>query len=133
MRSSERAAAVPAARSEGLLVKPVGDETVIYDTESKQAHCPKPLAAVAFDCSDGKATISEIATIARQRLGEIVSDAEDADADQLRFSLPVAFELVLHQLLEAARGVDGTSGTRRGLRPTARRRSEAALNSSRQG
>ena len=61
MRSRVTASAVPAARSDGLLIESVGDETVIYDTRSKEAHCLKPLAAIVFGCSDGRATVGEIA------------------------------------------------------------------------
>ncbi len=70
----------PAARSEGLLIEPVGDETVIYDTRSKEAHCLKPLAAIVFDCSDGRTTAGEIARTAEQHLGNGVSEADVADA-----------------------------------------------------
>src|SRR5436309_4832537 len=80
MRAGKTASAVPAARSEGLLIEPVGSETVIYDTHSKQAHCLKPLAAIVFDRSDGRATVGEIATVAADRLGEAVSETEVADA-----------------------------------------------------
>ena len=61
MRTRVTASVVPAARSDGLLIEPVGDETVIYDTRSKEAHCLKPLAAIVFERSDGHATVGEIA------------------------------------------------------------------------
>jgi hypothetical protein len=80
MRSWDRATAVPAARSEGFLIETVGDETVVYDTESKQAHCLKPLAALVFDSSDGHASVGEIARIAEERLGDPVSEADVANA-----------------------------------------------------
>src|SRR4051812_1574608 len=80
MRSKDRATVVPAARSDGLLIEPVGDETVIYDTDSKQAHCLKPLAAIAFGCCDGHATIGEITSAAQRRLGHDVSKSAVADA-----------------------------------------------------
>src|SRR3954454_16499864 len=75
-----RTAAVPAAQSDGVLVQPLGDETVIYDRESKEAHCLKPLAAVVFDCCDGHATVADIASMSTQRLGEAITDADVADA-----------------------------------------------------
>jgi hypothetical protein len=80
MRSWETATAVPAARSDGLLIEPVGDEIVVYDTQSKQAHCLKPLAAIVFECSDGRATVRDMAKVAEDRLGQGVSEAEVADA-----------------------------------------------------
>ena len=76
----ETLTAVPAARSDGLLIEPVGDETVIYDTDSRRTHCLRPLAAVVFDCSDGETTIGEISAIAAERLGDSVSEPEVADA-----------------------------------------------------
>ena len=80
MRPLNTATAVPAARSEGLLIEHVGDETVIYDMVSKHAHCLKPLAALVFDCSDGRTTAGEIARTAEQRLGFGVTEADVADA-----------------------------------------------------
>src|SRR3954451_5352160 len=80
MRSNKTASTVPAARSDGLLVQTLGDETVIYDAESKQAHCLKPLAAIVFDCSNGQATVGDIARVAEERLGHDVVDADVADA-----------------------------------------------------
>src|SRR3954454_10889791 len=80
MRFKEMTIAVPAARTDGLLIEPAGDETVIYDTDSKQAHCLKPLAAIVFGCCDGRATIREIASAAQRRLGHDVSGSDVADA-----------------------------------------------------
>src|SRR3954471_24465169 len=80
LRSKVTAKAVPAARSDGLLTESIGDETVIYDTDSKQAHCLRPLAAIVFSGCDGRATVADIANIARQRLGGAVSDKDVADA-----------------------------------------------------
>ena len=47
---------------------------------SKHAHCLKPLAALVFDCSDGRTTAGEIARTAEQRLGFGVTEADVADA-----------------------------------------------------
>src|SRR3954451_22442478 len=80
MRSKDMANPVPAARSDGLVIEPVGDETVIYDVDSKQAHCLKPLAAIVFDGCDGSATVGEIASAARRRLGDDVGTADVVDA-----------------------------------------------------
>src|SRR3954466_6218817 len=80
MRSKVTAKAVPAARSDGLLIEPIGDETVIYDTDSKQAHCLRPLAAIVFSSCDGQLTVADLAHTARQRLGDPVSDSAVADA-----------------------------------------------------
>jgi hypothetical protein len=65
----------PVARDEGLLVEQVGDETVVFDSESKEAHCLSALAAVVFAHCDGRTTVDELAGLASERLGEPV-DAE---------------------------------------------------------
>lgn len=70
----------PIARATGLLVETVGDETVVYDLESKEAHCLKSLAAVVFAHADGRNTAAEIAELAEYRLGRTVSEAEVAEA-----------------------------------------------------
>lgn len=67
---------VPTPRSEGLLVEYAGDETVVYDVESKEAHCLNPLASVVFANSDGQRTVAEMADFAEQRLGHAVSEAQ---------------------------------------------------------
>ena len=64
----------PLARSEGLLVEKVGDETVIYDAVSKDAHCLKPLAAFVLEHCDGETRTAEIAALAEERLGEPMSE-----------------------------------------------------------
>jgi hypothetical protein len=70
----------PVARDQGLLIETVADETVIYDLETKQAHCLKALAAAAFAYADGKNTTAEIAELASYRLGHAVTETEVADA-----------------------------------------------------
>jgi hypothetical protein len=80
MRSRKTSITFPAARAEGLLVERVGDETVVYDVESKEAHCLKALASVVFEHADGKTSAEDIAAVAGQRLGEPVGFAEIQDA-----------------------------------------------------
>jgi hypothetical protein len=71
---------VPPARSEDLLVELVGEETVIYDLTSKEAHCLKPLAGLVFAAADGRATHDELAERATKELGHPVSGAEVGEA-----------------------------------------------------
>ena len=72
--------AKPLARSQGLLLEHVGDETVVYDTDSKEAHSLSPLAAVVFDRCDGHSSVDELANAASERLGEAVDSARVLDA-----------------------------------------------------
>ena len=74
----------PLARSEGLLVEHVGDETVVLDTESKQAHCLSPLAAAVFAGADGATPVEDLAALAGSALDEPVSvEQVEAALDQL--------------------------------------------------
>lgn len=70
----------PLARSEGLLIEHVADETVAYDTESKAAHCLSPLAATLFQHCDGRRSIDQLAIATSERLGEPVDSARVLDA-----------------------------------------------------
>jgi hypothetical protein len=76
----QTAIARPVARTEGLLVESVGEETVIYDLNTKEAHCLKSLAAAVFSYANGSNTTEDIAELAAYRLGTPVSAADVADA-----------------------------------------------------
>lgn len=80
MRSVRNSGVIPAARTAGLLVERVGDETVIYDTETKQAHCLKPLAAFVFEAADGSSDAARVAALATERLGERIDSTQVLDA-----------------------------------------------------
>ena len=71
---------LPVARDEGLLVEHVGDETVVFDADTKEAHCLSALAAVVFSNSDGRTSVEELAAIASERLGEQVESERVMDA-----------------------------------------------------
>jgi hypothetical protein len=58
----------------------VGDETVVYDLETKEAHCLKGLASIVFSEADGKRSAEDIAVIAEQKLGEPVGYTAVQDA-----------------------------------------------------
>jgi hypothetical protein len=52
----------PAARREGILVREIGDEAIVYDRRSHAAHCLNRTAAAVFRAADGTRTRDEIAT-----------------------------------------------------------------------
>jgi hypothetical protein len=70
----------PLARSQGLLVEEVDSEKVVFDSESKQAHCLTPLAAVVFGNCDGETSSTELARIASGQLAGPVDQAQVEDA-----------------------------------------------------
>lgn len=76
----------PLARSGGLLVEQVGDETVVLDTETREAHCLSPLAAAVFAGADGRTRVGDLAAVAGSAIDEAVSveqvDAALAQLDQ---------------------------------------------------
>lgn len=103
----------PTARSVGLLTEQVGAETVVYDKETAEAHCLKPLAAAVFSCCDGRRTVAEIARLVSQDLGEDVGVESVTSA---------VVQLQEHGLLESPEGSEHLSVTvsrRQMLRRTA--------------
>jgi hypothetical protein len=71
----------PVARSEDLLVEEIHDETVVFDTRTREAHCLSPLAAAVFAHCDGETSTDELATLTSDSLGEPV------DAERVRDAL----------------------------------------------
>ena len=61
-------ASAPRRRREGLLVEPVGGETLVYDLERHRAHCLNPTAALVWSACDGR---RDAAAIAREIAREI--------------------------------------------------------------
>ncbi len=70
----------PVARNEDLLVEEIHDETVVFDTRSREAHCLSPLAAAVFAHCDGETSIDDLASLASERLGEPVDPERVRDA-----------------------------------------------------
>ena len=63
MQASRSSDFVPTPRADGLLIQAVGDEAVVYDLTSKDAHCLKPLAAFVFRSCDGTSSLGQIAEV----------------------------------------------------------------------
>jgi hypothetical protein len=66
------AAAVPAARSEGLVVERLRDEVLVYDLEHDEVHHLNPTAAAIFDLADGQTTLDGLAARVTRRIGQPV-------------------------------------------------------------
>jgi hypothetical protein len=66
------------------LVEHVGEETVVYDLQSKEAHCLSAVAALVFREADGSKSLAEVAELARTELGPQITDQQISEAvDQL--------------------------------------------------
>ncbi len=65
---------LPGARQEGLIVKQLHDETLIYDQTTHKAHCLNPTAATIWRYCDGLSPISDIARRAGKDLGSPINN-----------------------------------------------------------
>ena len=82
-------ARIPQARSHGLIVERLGDETLVYDTDTDEAHALSPVASSVLDHCDGQRTIAVVAA-------------------QLELPQPTVVEALAQ--LEECGLVEGTSG-----------------------
>lgn len=64
----------PLARREGLVVKEVGGEVLIFDTERDQAHCLNDTAARVWKCCDGNNDAATIASLLEKDLNVPVDE-----------------------------------------------------------
>lgn len=62
MRRASRAQ-TPKARQEGLVVKRLADEVLVYDLKTHKAHCLNPASALVWNLCDGQRTAGEIAAL----------------------------------------------------------------------
>lgn len=64
----------PRARKDGLLIRELGGELLVYDLERHRAHCLNPTAALVFKRCDGRTGVAKMARELRLSL--------DAPADE---------------------------------------------------
>jgi hypothetical protein len=64
----------PKARHEGLVIRELPDELLVYDTETHEAHCLNDTAAFVWKHCDGETSVPEIATALS---GEFKTKIED--------------------------------------------------------
>ena len=53
----------PVARRNGLVVRDLADEVVVYDKERHEAHCLNGTAATVFRNADGQRSVSDLAVL----------------------------------------------------------------------
>ena len=58
----------PQVRKDGLVVKELPDEMLVYDLERHRAHCLNPTAALVWKRCDGRTSVKEIATLLQKEL-----------------------------------------------------------------
>lgn len=71
----------PKARQEGLLVRELGEEVVVYELASHRGHCLNRTAALVWRACDGRRTVAAIAAQVGREL------RAPADADLVRYTL----------------------------------------------
>jgi hypothetical protein len=81
---------LPRARIDNLVIRKLGDETLVYDTEHDEAHCLNSVAAMVWDHCDGKTTAENAARSLRTALNLSV----DADVVWLAVKQLQRFRLV---------------------------------------
>lgn len=62
------AAVLPCARTDGLVISELGDETLVYDLERDEAHCLNQTAALVWKHCDGQTTVAQIAGLLQKEL-----------------------------------------------------------------
>ena len=77
----EEAGRRPRSRTEGLVVREVGEELLVYDLERHRAHCLNRAAAIVWGECNGVRTIEEIA----ERVG--IDTNKNVNAEWVTFSL----------------------------------------------
>jgi hypothetical protein len=65
----------PERRRDGLVVKELPEEVLVYDLERHRAHCLNPAAAAVFKSCDGERTVGEIARVLRRETGAPADEA----------------------------------------------------------
>ena len=84
------AARLPQARIDGLVIRELDDETLVYDTERDKAHCLNRTAALVWKLCDGKTNAREAA----RSLGREFSVPVDEDIVWLAVKQLERFHLI---------------------------------------
>lgn len=64
----------PKARTEQLVTKELGDETLVYDERSHEAHCLNRTAAFVWRHSDGRTSVRKMAGLLAKELNMPISE-----------------------------------------------------------
>jgi len=66
---------VPQARRDGLVVRELAEEVLVYDLERHKAHCLNPMAAAVWRHCDGQTTVADMVRRLQQDLSTPVDRA----------------------------------------------------------
>lgn len=65
---------LPLARKEGLVVKELDDEVLVYDLDTDKAHCLNQTAARVWKSCDGKRTVNQLRRLMEKEAGSSVPE-----------------------------------------------------------
>lgn len=99
----------PRARRDDLEIQRMGDELVIYDLRSNEAHALDALATDVFDLADGSRTVAEIAHLLQERRSATTTDDVEATLASLRDADLVLGGLTRRDALRRAAAVGAVS------------------------
>lgn len=83
MKASQRVTHHPTARRDGLIVRELEDETLVYDLERDEAHCLNQTAALVWKHCDGRRTVQEITQLLEDELQAAQSDTKTSSGSQV--------------------------------------------------
>jgi len=67
-------AGYPQARHEGLVIRELPEELLVYDSETHEAHCLNETAALVWKQCNGRTSVSEIAAKLSAAVGTVIED-----------------------------------------------------------
>jgi hypothetical protein len=90
----------PRARADGLIVRELVDEVIIFDTGRNKAHCLNETAAVVWQHCDGETSVADMAVIVSQETGVVTT------TDTIWFALgELSSDYLLEEMLERPKGL----------------------------
>lgn len=97
------AAGLPRARTEGLVISELNDETLVYDLERHEAHCLNQTAVLVWRQCDGRTTVAKMTDVIQEKLDTSV----DVDIVWLAIKQLQRFHLIANEgeLLVTTRSV----------------------------
>jgi hypothetical protein len=74
--SGQKGAWLPLARTEGLVVEQVCEETLVYDLHRDEVHCLEPALAALWRRCDGRTSILKLAAALEEQVGVSIDAGE---------------------------------------------------------